>query len=61
MIFNLGAVLGGAIELGLTYHSGSNTVSNSVYAAFLVITCLGSFIPLLLVSVHVPRSGPIRA
>lgn len=43
--------MGGAIELGLTYNSGdSNTVSNSVYAAFLVITSLGSFIPFLLVS-----------
>lgn len=50
MIFNLGAVLGSAIELGLTYNSTANTVSNSVYAAFLVITSLGTFIPLLLVS-----------
>ncbi|GAA5937997.1 hypothetical protein JCM1841_002913 [Sporobolomyces salmonicolor] len=50
MIFNLGAVLGSAIELGLTYHSNANTVSNSVYAAFLVITSLGAFIPLLLVA-----------
>ena len=48
-IFNLGAVLGGAIELGLTYDSTANSVSNSVYAAFLVITSLGSFVPFLLV------------
>jgi len=50
MIFNLGAVLGGAIELGLTFDSTANTVSNSVYAAFLVITSLGSFIPFFLIN-----------
>lgn len=52
MIFNLGAVLGSAIELGLTYNSTANTVSNAVYSAFLAITCVGAFIPLVLVSLH---------
>lgn len=42
VIFNLGAVLGSAIELGLTYHSSSNTVSNSTYAAFIALTGCGA-------------------
>ena len=42
VIFNLGAVLGSAIQLGLTYNSTGNTVSNGVYAAFIVLTGLGS-------------------
>ncbi|ORY85979.1 major facilitator superfamily domain-containing protein [Leucosporidium creatinivorum] len=50
MIFNMGAVLGSAIELGLTYDSEASTVSNSVYAAFLAIAAIGAFIPLILVS-----------
>ena len=49
-IFNAGAVLGSAIQLGLTYESGTaNTVSNAVYAAFLVISSLGACIPFFLV------------
>ncbi|KAK4703723.1 hypothetical protein P7C70_g2495, partial [Phenoliferia sp. Uapishka_3] len=48
-IFNLGAVLGNAIDLGLVYDSTANTVSNSTYAAFLAIAGCGSFIPLFLV------------
>lgn len=50
MIFNMGAVLGSAIELGLTYDTDASTVSNSVYAAFLAIAAIGAFIPLILVS-----------
>ncbi|SNX87423.1 related to DUF895 domain membrane protein [Melanopsichium pennsylvanicum] len=42
VIFNLGAVLGAAIELGLTYNSTANTVSNGTYAAFVVLTGLGA-------------------
>lgn len=50
-IFNLGAVLGAAIQLGLTFDSGSaNTVSNSVYIAFLIITAIGCLIPIALVN-----------
>lgn len=45
----MGAVLGSAIELGITYNSDANTVSNSVYAAFLSIAAIGAFIPLILV------------
>nr|CRX79206.1 hypothetical protein ls5931a1_00003 [Leucosporidium scottii] len=50
MIFNMGAVLGSAIELGITYDSEASTVSNSVYAAFLAIAAIGAFIPLTLIS-----------
>ncbi|EPQ27150.1 uncharacterized protein PFL1_05431 [Pseudozyma flocculosa PF-1] len=47
-IFNLGACLGSAIELGLTYHSTQNTVSNGVYASFVVLTGLGACCAMLL-------------
>lgn len=50
-IFNLGAVLGSAIELGLTYNSGKeNTVSNTVYSVFMILSFLGALIPILLVN-----------
>lgn len=48
-IFNTGAVLGSAIELGLTKDSTSNTVSNSTYIAFLVLSSLGTLLPWTLV------------
>lgn len=49
-IFNLGAVLGSAIELGLTYNAGkANTVSNTVYAVFMVLSFCGALIPILLI------------
>lgn len=50
VIFNMGAVLGSAIELGLTYDSSSNTVSNGTYAAFVVLTGLGALVSALLMS-----------
>ncbi|TKY87990.1 hypothetical protein EX895_003086 [Sporisorium graminicola] len=48
VIFNMGAVLGSAIELGLTYNSTENTVSNGTYAAFVVLTGLGAGVTALL-------------
>ncbi|KAK4048410.1 hypothetical protein OIV83_004756 [Microbotryomycetes sp. JL201] len=50
IIFNLGATIGNATMLGLTYDSSSNTVSNAVYAAFLAISSLGVFVPWLLIN-----------
>ncbi|GAC75375.1 uncharacterized conserved protein [Moesziomyces antarcticus T-34] len=50
IIFNLGAVLGSAIELGLTYNSTANTVSNGTYAAFIVLTGLGAFVSAMLMN-----------
>ena len=50
MIFNMGAVLGSAIQLGITFDSTSSTVSNAVYAAFLAISSCGCMIPLFLVN-----------
>lgn len=44
VIFNLGAVLGSAIQLGLTYNSTANNLSNGTYAAFVVLTGLGAFV-----------------
>ncbi|PWN37733.1 MFS general substrate transporter [Meira miltonrushii] len=42
VIFNLGAVIGSAIELGLTYNSTASTLSDGVYVAFLILTLLGA-------------------
>jgi len=50
IIFNLGGVLGSAIELGLVYNSETNTVSNAVYIVFMVIAASVAFLPFSLVS-----------
>lgn len=50
MIFNLGGVLGSAIELGLVYHSETNTVGNGVYIVFMTIAAVVSLVPATLVS-----------
>lgn len=42
VIFNLGAVMGSAIELGLSYDSGEQSLSDGVYVAFLILTLLGA-------------------
>ncbi|GAA5888904.1 hypothetical protein JCM5296_005038 [Sporobolomyces johnsonii] len=50
IIFNTGGVLGSAIELGLTYHSTTSTVSNAVYIVFMTIGAVGAFLPIFLVN-----------
>ncbi|KAK0520186.1 hypothetical protein OC835_007291 [Tilletia horrida] len=47
-VFNLGAVIGSAIELVLARDNRANTVSNGTYAAFLVLMFLGSCVTWLL-------------
>ncbi|UZJ53126.1 hypothetical protein CBS101457_002446 [Exobasidium rhododendri] len=42
VIFNLGAVIGSAIELGLTYNSNNPSLGDAPYAVFLVLTFLGA-------------------
>lgn len=49
-VFNMGAVLGSAIQLGLVYDSASNTVSNNTYIAFLILSSFGSLLPWALVN-----------
>ncbi|GAA5826237.1 hypothetical protein JCM10212_006778, partial [Sporobolomyces blumeae] len=49
IIFNCGGVLGSAIELGLVYHSETNTVGNGVYIVFMTIGAAAVFVPALLV------------
>ena len=46
---SIGAVLGSAIQLGLTFDSNSNAVSNSTFVAFLVLSSLGTMLPWALV------------
>ncbi|GAA5932389.1 hypothetical protein JCM1841_001371 [Sporobolomyces salmonicolor] len=50
IIFNMGGVLGSAIELGLTYDSTTSTVSNAVYIVFMTIGAVGAFLPIFLVN-----------
>lgn len=50
VVFNAGAVIGSAIELGLTYNSQANSVSNGTYAAFIVLTALGALFSIILMS-----------
>ncbi|KAF8168401.1 major facilitator superfamily domain-containing protein [Crassisporium funariophilum] len=48
-IFNLGGVVGASVSLGLNYKSNANSVGNSTYIAFLILTLIGSTIPFLMV------------
>ncbi|KIL62211.1 hypothetical protein M378DRAFT_129158 [Amanita muscaria Koide BX008] len=47
-IFNLGAVVGSSVALGQNIHSQGNQVNNGTYIGFIVLTCTGMFIPLLM-------------
>jgi len=47
-IFNLGGVVGAAVSLGRNFHSEANRVSNGTYIGFMVLTGMGSLIPLLM-------------
>lgn len=48
-IFNLGAVLGASVSLGLNFNSSANAVGNGTYVAFLILTLIGVLIPLIMV------------
>ncbi|KAF1987209.1 MFS general substrate transporter [Aulographum hederae CBS 113979] len=51
MIFNLGAVIGSLIPLGLNIHTTTNsTVSDGTYIGFLILTILGACLATLLVN-----------
>ncbi|KAF8910625.1 major facilitator superfamily domain-containing protein [Gymnopilus junonius] len=47
-VFNTGAVVGAAVSLGQNIHSTTNSVSNSTYIAFLVLTIVGMIITTLM-------------
>lgn len=51
-IFNMGAVIGAAVSLGLNSKSTANSVGNGTYIAFLVLTLIGVLIPMLMVDPH---------
>lgn len=42
VIFNLGAVIGSAIELGLTYDNPDSSLGDGAYIVFLILTFLGA-------------------
>ncbi|KAJ2450072.1 hypothetical protein EV183_004529 [Coemansia sp. RSA 2336] len=48
VIFNLGGVLGGVLLLATNYHSESDSLSDGVYVAFVVLECLGAILGLVL-------------
>lgn len=49
MIFNLGAVIGSLIPLGLNMHTEAGAVSDGTYIAFMVLMALGFFLAFSLV------------
>ncbi|KAH6917687.1 major facilitator superfamily domain-containing protein [Coprinopsis sp. MPI-PUGE-AT-0042] len=51
-IFNLGAVIGSSVSLGLNVKSSKNEVGASTYIAFIVLTAIGVVIPLIMVDPH---------
>jgi MFS family permease len=62
IIFNLGAVIGSLVELGLNIHKSDNdTVSNGTYIGFMVLTFLGACLSWTLVDAkHVVRRDGSR-
>ncbi|KAJ2397716.1 hypothetical protein GGI05_000505 [Coemansia sp. RSA 2603] len=48
MIFNLGGVIGGILPFAINYHSDTDTLSDSVYIAFVVLECVGAAMGLTL-------------
>ncbi|KAF9524668.1 major facilitator superfamily domain-containing protein [Crepidotus variabilis] len=47
-ILNLGAVIGASVSLALNFSGTTNSVGNSTYIAFLVLTMTGAMIPLIM-------------
>ncbi|GBE78584.1 UNC93-like protein [Sparassis crispa] len=47
-VFNLGGVVGASVSLGQNFHSENNSVGNGTYIGFLVLTCIGVTIPMLM-------------
>ncbi|KAF9817447.1 hypothetical protein IEO21_03404 [Rhodonia placenta] len=47
-IFNLGGVVGASVSLGQNFHSTVFLVGNGTYIGFLVLTCIGVLIPMLM-------------
>jgi len=61
MIFNLGAVIGSLIPLGQSINNDTGTVSDGVYAAFIVLMSVGCILALCLCnSKHVIRPDGSR-
>ncbi|KZT24725.1 MFS general substrate transporter [Neolentinus lepideus HHB14362 ss-1] len=51
-IFNLGGVIGASVSLGQNFHSTGNQVGNGTYIGFLVLTLIGTVIPMLMADPH---------
>jgi MFS family permease len=47
-IFNLGGVVGASVAVGQNIHSTANAVGNGTYIGFLILTCLGVFLPMIM-------------
>ncbi|KAJ1793734.1 hypothetical protein GGH19_003951 [Coemansia sp. RSA 1807] len=48
IIFNLGGMLGGVLPFAINFHSDSNSLSDGVYIAFVILECLGAALGLAL-------------
>ncbi|KAI8319179.1 hypothetical protein GQ54DRAFT_299545 [Martensiomyces pterosporus] len=48
VIFNMGGMLGGILPFAINYHSTKDSLSDGVYAAFVVLECLGACLGLAL-------------
>lgn len=51
-IFNLGAVIGSSVSLGLNFKSSENAVGTSTYIAFIILTTIGVVIPVIMIDPH---------
>ena len=61
IIFNLGAVIGSLIPLGLNFHSKAGNVNDGTYIAFLVLMALGFILSFTIVDAkHVARPDGSR-
>ncbi|KAJ2880410.1 hypothetical protein H4R27_004739 [Coemansia aciculifera] len=48
IVFNLGGVVGGILPFAINYHSDTDSLSDGVYVAFVILECLGAALGLAL-------------
>ncbi|KAJ2793356.1 hypothetical protein H4S07_007078, partial [Coemansia furcata] len=48
IVFNLGGVVGGILPFAINYHSDTDSLSDGVYIAFVILECLGAVLGLAL-------------
>ncbi|KAI5120860.1 hypothetical protein M0805_008233 [Coniferiporia weirii] len=48
VVYNIGGVVGAAVSLGQNFNSTAGSVGNGTYIGFLILTCIGVVIPILM-------------